>query len=52
MNTNKILDLIKDGLVDSIANLKKEQIQLDSHLKKRFRNRFSFIYVFFNISRR
>ncbi|WP_108868431.1 acyl carrier protein [Aquimarina aquimarini] len=33
MNTNKILDLIKDGLVDSIANLKKEQIQLDSHLK-------------------
>ncbi|WP_103864198.1 acyl carrier protein [Aquimarina sp. I32.4] len=33
MNTNKILDLIKDGLIDSIANLKKEQIQLDSHLK-------------------
>ncbi|WP_206604197.1 acyl carrier protein [Aquimarina sediminis] len=30
---NKILELIKDGLVDSIANLNKEQIHLDSHLK-------------------
>ncbi|MFC5045213.1 acyl carrier protein [Aquimarina hainanensis] len=28
-----ILETIKDGLVDSIANLTKEQIQLESHLK-------------------
>lgn len=33
MSTDKILDIIKDGLVDSIANLKKETIVLDSHLK-------------------
>ncbi|MCK8520307.1 phosphopantetheine-binding protein [Aquimarina sp. D1M17] len=33
MNTLKILDTIKEGLLDSIPNITKEQIQLDSHLK-------------------
>ncbi len=33
MNTDKILETIKDGLVDSIANLKKETIGIESHLK-------------------
>jgi len=33
MNTDKVLETIKDGLVDSITNLDKKKIQLDSHLK-------------------
>lgn len=33
MQTDQILETIKDGLVDSITNLKKESIHLDSHLK-------------------
>lgn len=33
MSTNKTLDIIKDGLVDSIVNLNKETILVDSHLK-------------------
>lgn len=33
MNTQHILDTIKDGLLDSIPNITKAQIQLDSHLK-------------------
>ncbi|WP_066309599.1 MULTISPECIES: phosphopantetheine-binding protein [Aquimarina] len=33
MDTNKILDIIKEGLLDSIPNITKEQILLDAHLK-------------------
>jgi len=33
MNTQHILDIIKDALLDSIPNITKEQIVLDSHLK-------------------
>ncbi|GAB1855542.1 hypothetical protein MHTCC0001_03760 [Flavobacteriaceae bacterium MHTCC 0001] len=33
MKNSEILNTIKDGLVDSIPNLDKEQIQLESHLK-------------------
>jgi len=33
MDTLKILDTIKDGLLDSIPNITKEQIQLEAHLK-------------------
>ncbi len=33
MDTNKILDIIKEGLLDSIPNITKEQILLDTHLK-------------------
>jgi len=33
MDTHTILDTIKDGLLDSIPNITKEQIKLDSHLK-------------------
>jgi len=33
MDTNKILETIKDGLLDSIPNITKAQIQIDSHLK-------------------
>lgn len=33
MKDSNILDIIKDALMDSIPDLKKEQIQLDSHLK-------------------
>ncbi|WP_200825137.1 MULTISPECIES: acyl carrier protein [Aquimarina] len=33
MDTHKILDIIKEGLLDSIPNITKEQIKMDSHLK-------------------
>ncbi|WP_298512988.1 phosphopantetheine-binding protein [uncultured Kordia sp.] len=33
MDTHTILDTIKDGLLDSIPNITKDQIKLDSHLK-------------------
>ncbi len=33
MTDSNILDIIKDGLIDSIPNLNKNQIHLDSHLK-------------------
>jgi len=33
MKNATILDIIKDGLVDSIPNLDKNQIHLESHLK-------------------
>lgn len=33
MESSKIIDIIKDGLMDSIPNLKKEQIEFNSHLK-------------------
>lgn len=33
MDTDKILDIIKEGLLDSIPNITKEQILTESHLK-------------------
>ncbi len=33
MEKSKVLELIKEGLLDSITGLKKEQIEFDSHLK-------------------
>ena len=33
MNNNKIIQTIKEGLIDGIPNLKEEQIKMDSHLK-------------------
>ena len=33
MENSQIIELIKEGLIDAIPNLKKEQIQFDSHLK-------------------
>ncbi len=33
MNTQHILNTIKDALLDSIPNITKEQIVIDSHLK-------------------
>lgn len=33
MNTDIILDTIKNGLIDSIPNITKDQIGIDTHLK-------------------
>lgn len=33
MNTDIILDTIKNGLIDSIPNITKNQIVMDAHLK-------------------
>ncbi|MGY3793048.1 acyl carrier protein [uncultured Aquimarina sp.] len=33
MNTDIILDTIKNGLIDSIPNITKDQIVMDAHLK-------------------
>lgn len=33
MNTQHVLNTIKDALLDSIPNITKEQIVIDSHLK-------------------
>ncbi len=33
MKNSDILNTIKDGLIDSIPNITKEQIHLDAHLK-------------------